>query len=211
MQQSWDEHRALEEAPQPQARKAAKQGGTDCNRDSNQWRCSRTTRVNVDSGSLWGTKGCTVLPRVGAEAKRQWGCEPCTVHCCTLHCCEPSNASLLLHVTLTLSKTLPPPLCNYLCTPAPPTALWHRSPCEQHICIVIMQCILHSRCQELCQIRRHYIVRAADIDCYICHKRSLYWARKAAEAQACPSLMMVKLQTRKQLFFFIYMCLGRWL
>ena len=133
------------------------------------------------------------------------------VHCCTLHCCEPSNASLLLHVTLTLSKTLPPPLCNYLCTPAPPTALWHRSPCEQYICIVIMQCILHSRCQELCQIRRHYIVRAADIDCYICHKRSLYWARKAAEAQACPSLMMVKLQTRKQLFFFIYMCLGRWL
>ena len=115
VQQSWDEHRALE-VPQTQARKARKQGGTDCNRDTNQPMkiCSRTTRVNVDSGSLWGTKGCTVLPRVGAEARRQWGCEPCTLHCaplhcCTVHCCEPSNASLLLHVTLTLSKTLPPP------------------------------------------------------------------------------------------------------
>ena len=144
VQQSWDEHRALEAT---QARKARKQGGTDCNRDSNQWRCSRTTRVNVDSGSLWGTKGCTVLPRVGAEAKRQWGCEPCTVRA-LLH-------SALLWALQCLSApprdldteqdTASPPLCNYLCTPAPPTALWHRSPCEQYICIVIMQCILHSR------------------------------------------------------------------
>ena len=87
-------------------------------------------------------------------APTSWGGSKAAVRLWALHCaCTVALCTAVSPPMPLCSSTWPwhwarhclPPLCNYLCTPALPTALWHRSPCEQYICIVIMQCILHSR------------------------------------------------------------------
>ena len=138
VQQSWDQHRALEvQASSPQSE--------ETRRHRLQQRHQQPMKMQQNYQSeCWqqqpvGNKRLYAAPtsRGGSKtAVRLWALRSALLRSALLHCALLWALQCLSAPPrdLDTEQDTASPLFNYLCTPAPPTALWHRSPCVQYIC-----------------------------------------------------------------------------